>query len=233
MCGRIVRAMDDEVEWLGYLADESATRLTPDLRRYIGRYNIAPTQEDILLRPAARGGREVVASRWGVIPRWAKERGIASKTFNARAETLLERTSFKGLVARHRCIVPISGYYEWRKRGTTKTPLYIHRTAGGPLALAGLWTEWAEPESGEVVTSHTVITCAANESMKPIHERMPVILTGEALDAWLDPGLDRSADLLPLLAPAPDDLLAAYAVAPLVNSVRNDGPELIRPVAAA
>ena len=233
MCGRIVRAMEDEVEWLGYLADESATRLTPDLARYVGRYNVAPTQADLMLRPATSGGREVVPSRWGLIPRWAKDRAIASKTFNARAESLTERASFKGLIARHRCVVPVSGYYEWQRAGTAKAPLYIHRAGGGPLALAGLWTEWADPEGGEVVTSHTVITCEANESMRPIHDRMPVILTGEALGAWLDPGIDRPADVLPLLVPAPDDLLAAYPVALLVNSVRNDGPELIRPVAAA
>src|SRR3712207_6765519 len=116
MCGRIARDFFDEGEWLGYLADESATRITPDLRRSL-RYNIAPTQADIMLRPAVSGGREVVASRWGLIPRWAKDRSVGSKTFNARAETLTERPTFRPLVGTHRCVIPISGFYEWRRHG--------------------------------------------------------------------------------------------------------------------
>jgi putative SOS response-associated peptidase YedK len=173
----------------------------------------------------------LVASVWGLIPRWAKDRSMASKTFNARAETLAERPTFRPLIGTHRCVIPVSGFYEWQGRGKGKTPLYIHRAGGGPLALAGLWAEWEDPESGEPVTSHTVITCAANDFMQPIHDRMPVILSGETLNEWLDPAIDRPADVLPLLVPAPDDLLTAYAVAPLVNNVRNDSPELIRPIA--
>jgi putative SOS response-associated peptidase YedK len=194
------------------------------------RYNIAPTQLDVFVRPRNED-RELVASRWGLVPRWAKDRSIASKTFNARAETLHERASFKNLIASHRCIVPISGFYEWQREGKKRQPLYIHRADEEPIALAGLWTEWPDPESGELLTTHTVITCAPNAAIAPIHNRMPVILDGDGLDAWLDPGIEKPADVLPLLVPCPDDLLSAYPVATLVNSARNEGPALIQPLA--
>jgi putative SOS response-associated peptidase YedK len=115
--------------------------------------------------------------------------------------------------------------------GKQKVPTYIHRADGRPLALAGLWTEWTDPASGELLTTHTVITCAPNATMAPIHNRMPVVLDGAGLDAWLDPGVEQSADVLPLLVPCADDLLSAYPVSTLVNSARNDGPELIQPLA--
>lgn len=226
MCGRLVRDEHFDPAQLGF-AGFSETAFAP-------RYNIAPTQLDLLGRVEDDGHRRLMPSFWGLIPSWAKERAIGGKLFNARAETLTERPAFRALIARHRCIVPASGFYEWRadpagQRG--KQPLYIHRADGKPLALAGLWTVWQDPEQGgKSVTSHTIITCAPNRFMAPIHTRMPVVLDGEALAAWLDPLLTRAADLLPLLGPCPDDLLTAYPVAPLVNNVRNDGPELIAPL---
>ena len=224
MCGRTARARLAYAGWLGF-EELNEVRLPI-------RFNIAPTQLDVFVRHQD-GRRRLVASRWGLIPRWAKDGSIASKTFNARAETLAERATFRPLIGTHRCVIPVSGFYEWRRDGKTRTPLYIHRADGGPLALAGLWSEWVEPASGELVTSHTVITCAANAFMAAIHDRMPVILTGAALDEWLDPAIDRPADVLPLAGPCPDGLLTAYPVAPLVNGVHNDGPELIQPVEAA
>ena len=222
MCGRIVRR-----DTYGYrerfaVADLSETRITP-------RFNIAPTQLDLIIRPQ-NGGRELVASRWGLIPSWAKDRSLGAKTFNARAETLLERPAFRGLVARHRCIIPASGFYEWRAAPAGKQPLYIASADGAPLALAGLWTVWRDPATGEAVTSHTIITCASNQFMAAIHNRMPVLLDDDAIDRWLDPGVLAPDAVLPLLAPSSDDQLVSYPVAPLVNNVRNDGPELIAPL---
>ncbi len=228
MCGRIAREREDYAAYFGF-HEWSETRVQPVLPL---RYNIAPTQLDGIVRPADGVGREAVASRWGLIPRWAKDRSIASKTFSARAETLAERASFRTLIARHRCIVPASGFYEWQRTPQGKQPLYIHRADASPIAFAGLWSEWTDPESGEVITTHTVITCAPNACMAAVHNRMPVLLEGDALDAWLDAGLTRAADVLPLLGPCPDDLLGMYPVAPLVNHVGNDGPELIVPLAA-
>ena len=221
MCGRIARVRDDVEAEFG-VVEIRETRVTH-------RFNIAPTQLDLIVRPED-GGRRLVASRWGLIPSWAKDRAIASKTFNARAETLLEKPAFRSLVARQRCIVPASGFYEWTSTPTGKQPLYIYRADGGPLALAGLWAEWTDRESGELVTSHTVITCAANRFMAAYHQRMPVILDGPALAQWLDPAVTEPAAVLPLLGACPDDVLTTTPAAPLVNQVRNDGPELIRPL---
>ena len=221
MCGRLVRDRDFDAARFGF-HEVSETRITP-------RFNIAPTQLDLFVR-VEDGGRRLVESRWGLIPSWAKDRSVGSKMFNARAETLPERPAYRNLVARHRCVIPASGFYEWHSTGTGKQPLYIHPANGSPLVLAGLWTVWQNPESGEPVTSHTIITCAPNDFMASIHNRMPVILDDEAMSRWLDPELSAAGDVLALLQPCPEDMLAAYPVAPLVNSVRNDGPEMIQPL---
>ncbi len=205
------------------MVEESETRLPP-------RLGIAPTQLDVFVREDA-GGRRAVESRWGLIPSWAKDRTIGGKMFNARAETLRERPAYRTLVARHRCIVPASGFFEWQTAGRGKQPLYIHRVDGKPIAFAGLWTVWHDQQRGDDVASHTVITCAPNGFMSTIHNRMPVILDQDGVDQWLEPDLREAAAVLPLLAPCADDVLAAYPVAPLVNNVRTEGPELIAPVA--
>jgi putative SOS response-associated peptidase YedK len=150
--------------------------------------------------------------------------------FNARAETLTERPAYRTLVARHRCIIPASGFYEWRKDGSRKQPLYIPRADGHPLALAALWTIWRDPAAAEPVTSHTIITCAPNHFMERIHNRMPVVLDGDGVDRWLDAETVQPAEVLGVLGPCRDDVLTAYPVAPLVNHVRNQGPELIEAV---
>ena len=243
MCGRIARDRDRYADEFGFVE----VRDTRARVRLPARFNIAPTQLDVLVRPTsapgerdqivrpAAGGREAVPSSWGLIPSWSKDRAIASKTFNARSESLLERASFRSLVGTHRCIIPASGFYEWTSggKGKGKQPLYLHRRDGHPLALAGLWTTWTDPESGELVTSHTVITTAANAMMRPYHHRMPVLLSGEALDVWLDPTVTDPAAVLPLLVPAPEETLVARRVAPLVNDVRNEGEQLILPLDAA
>jgi putative SOS response-associated peptidase YedK len=229
MCGRIVRIRDDYGDLFG-VRDLSETRVRHDALSWLDRFNIAPTETDVIIRPAAEG-RDLVASRWGLVPRWQKDRRFPRSTFNARAETLAEKPMFRPLIKGHRCIVPASGFYEWRREGSAKQPYYIHRGDERPIALAGLWSEWTDPESGEQLTSHTVITCAPNTAMAPIHDRMPVILDAEGLDAWLDPHVKSAADVLPLLGPCPADWLAIYPVSAQVNDARADGPDLIRPLA--
>jgi putative SOS response-associated peptidase YedK len=226
MCGRIVRERDEWGRRFGF-DEESATRLGD---WWVERYNVAPMQRDVLVRPV-RESRELVPSRWGLVPRWAKDGGVGAKMFNARAETLPERSAFKNLIAAHRCIIPISGFYEWQREGARRQPYYIHRADAEPIALAGLWSEWPDPESGERLTTHTVITCAPNAMIASIHNRMPVILDEAGLDAWLDPGVEQAAEVLPLLVPCSDDLLTAYPVSTAVNSSRNEGPALIQPLA--
>jgi putative SOS response-associated peptidase YedK len=216
MCGRTARQWWTDYYDLYGVEEFSETAITP-------RFNIAPTQSDFMIR-AEDGTRRLVASRWGLVPTWAKDRSIASKMFNARAETLVEKPAFRSLVARHRCIIPISGFYEWKREGTKKQPLYIHAADGHSLALAGLWTTWTDPEREEPITSHTVITCAPNGFMEAIHNRMPVILDREGVDLWLDAETVQPADVLGVLGPCPVDVLTAYPVSTLVNNVRNQGP---------
>jgi putative SOS response-associated peptidase YedK len=225
MCGRLQRDADLDYAYYG-VREIQETRVE---WRSFGGFNIAPTSEDLHIRTEP-DGRELVASTWGIIPRWAKDRSFGSKAFNARAEGLMERPAFKGLVARHRCVIPATGFYEWRKDGSRKTPLYIHRADGDPLALAGLWTTWTDPRSKEMVTSHTIITCGPNHMMEAIHNRMPVVLDREGMDEWLDAETVDPAAVLGLLAPCAEDVLAAYEVSTAVNNVRNDGPELIERV---
>jgi putative SOS response-associated peptidase YedK len=222
MCGRIVRdRIDDYREHFG-LVELSETRIRP-------RFNIAPTQMDLIIR-THEDGRHLEDSRWGLIPVWAKNRSIGSRMFNARAETLLEKTAFRGLVKSHRCVIPASGFYEWQRTPTGKVPLYIYRADGSPIALAGLHASWRDSVTEEWVTSHTIVTCAPNEFMTPIHNRMPVVLGSDAQAIWLDPAAADPADVLPLLTPCPDDWLTCHPVSRLVNSVRNDSPGLVEPV---
>jgi len=219
MCGRIVRdRVDDYDEQFG-LTEIRETRIRP-------RFNIAPTQMDLIIR-VDEEARRLEESRWGLIPVWAKDQSIGSRMFNARAETVIEKTAFKGLVKSRRCVIPASGFYEWQRTPGGKAPLYIYRADGAPLALAGLYTFWQDPAREEWVTSHTIVTCGPNEFMAPIHSRMPVILGREAVDLWLDPGTAELADLILLLRPCPDDWLACHSVSPLVNNVRNDGSALV------
>jgi len=222
MCGRIVR---DRIDQYG----ESFDLVDFDEARVPRRFNIAPTQVDVIVR-AHDDGRRLGESRWGLVPVWAKERRIGSRMFNARAETLLEKTAFKGLVGSRRCVIPASGFYEWQKTPGGKMPLYLYRADGWPLALAGLYTFWRDPSTDEWGTSHTIITCGPNEFMAPIHNRMPVVLGRDALELWLDPSVGEPADVLPVLQPCPDDWLTFHAVSSLVNNARNDGPALVEPV---
>jgi putative SOS response-associated peptidase YedK len=148
---------------------------------------------------------------------------------NARAESLATSNAYKGAFRRRRAIIPADGFYEWRKLpdGKRKQPYFIQRGDGDPIALAGLWEEWRGPDrKGEPLRTCTIITTTPNETMAPIHDRMPVILPPSAWDTWLDPTYDAAA-LGKLLVPAPAELLTAYPVPTAVNSVRNDGPELI------
>jgi putative SOS response-associated peptidase YedK len=194
-----------------------------------GHFNLAPTQTVLILQE--EGERRVVtAQRWGLIPPWADGPTRASALINARAETVTEKPSFRVAFKRQRCIVPVDGFYEWQKVGAAKVPHAVVRRDGKPLALAGLWSAWRDPATGDERRSFAIVTTRANETMRPIHERMPVILPDDAWDAWLDPTFQDVAALRGVLAPAPDDLLRAYPVSGRVNDVRNDGPELLRPM---
>ena len=190
------------------------------------RYNIAPTDPAPVV-VAYKGERYLTHHRWGLVPSWAKDLSIGARTINARAETVATLPAFRDCLVSRRCIIPATRFYEWRRVGKEKMPYSIQRNDGFPMSFAGLWAAWRHPTTQERVLSCTIITTNANQMMEPLHDRMPVILDDEALISWLDPGVTELGDVLPLLVPCPDDVLSTYAVSPLVNNVRNDGPELI------
>ena len=197
-------------------------------------YNVAPTDPaNVVVERAGDEGvrRAVVRWRWGLLPHWVDDPRAASRAFNARAEGLTRSPLFRAAFARRRCIVPVDSFYEWRRDGRQRQPFRVHAADGQPLALAGLWAGRRDPETGEVVRSCTIVTSAPNRFMAALHDRMPVVLSRDAWATWLAPSDADPGELLALLEPRDDLPLAMHPVAPLVNSVRNDGPELIVPVA--
>jgi putative SOS response-associated peptidase YedK len=201
-------------------------------------YNVAPTQRIAVVVERPDNQRAVVGYRWGLVPSWIDRNVRApARMFNARAETVAVRPAYRGLLARHRLIVPADGFYEWwRGPELARQPYYVRRADGRPLALAGLWASWHDPErvrDDSPLRSATILTTGPNSLMGQIHNRMPVILQDLEWDRWLDPTLTDAASFLPLLGPAPDDLLEAIPVGPLVNSAQNQGQELVEPVGPA
>ena len=188
------------------------------------RYNIAPTQDV----PTVVGGekRRGGFMRWGLIPHWAKDPKLGSRMINARAETVAERPAFRDALRRRRCLVLADGFYEWQRTGAAKRPMRIVMRTGEPFAFAGLWSVWRDPV-GNRVPSCAIITTTANNLLRPIHDRMPVILHREIEGLWLEGDIDDPDALRSVLAPYPDDAIDAYEVSTLVNAAVNDGPEVI------
>lgn len=222
MCGR-------------YTITISADRARDDLgivqmpEDYAPHYNVAPTQPvAVVLSPEER---KAAWMKWGLIPFWAKDPGIASKLINARSETVAEKPAFKNAFLKRRCLILADGFYEWKRGGAEKgrsQPFYFKLEDGKPFAFAGLWEFWRSTQGDEVRTC-TIITCEANLLVKTVHERMPVMLAGDSMWAWLS---DASpADHLRLLKPFDPDQMAAYPVSLLVNRPDVDNPELIKPIA--
>jgi putative SOS response-associated peptidase YedK len=196
------------------------------------RYNVAPTQTMPVIVQRADGTREMVQMRWGLIPSWAKDPTIGSRMINARSETAAEKPAFRSAMQKRRCLVPISGFYEWQKRSAGgKQPYYIHRADGEPIALAGLWESWTNSETGEKVETFTILTTNANDEVAPLHDRMPVVIEQEDFGKWLDPAMHDSAKASELLQPAADGVLAMHPVSSRVNTPKNDDAALIEPVA--
>jgi len=202
-------------------------RLTQPARNLRPRYNIAPTTAIDVVR-LMDTGPELVQMRWGLIPGWWKKTAKeVPSTFNARAETIAQKPMFRSAFKRTRCIVPASGYYEWRAVEGGKQPYFISAADGAVLSIAGLWDEWRDPETKESVSSATLIVTAANDFTRPIHDRMPVLLAHHDFDAWLTGKAGAE-----ILRPAPNELLRIWPVSKRVNvSGRgDDDPSLIEPV---
>lgn len=193
------------------------------------RYNIAPMQQVPIVRVNAQGARELAFVRWGLVPRWAKDPSIGARMINARGETLKEKPAFRTAFRRHRCLVPADGFYEWKAAGVgPKQPMRIAMRDGAPFAFAGLTERWLGPD-GEPLDTCVIVTTDANALLRPVHDRMPVIVAPTDYARWLDPSLADPSDLV---APCAADRMTMHAVSTRVNNVRHDDASLITPVAA-
>lgn len=245
MCGRFVSSSPPD-QIAAYFGANLAVETLGE------NYNVAPTH-DVYGVVAPRGGEaqstpRLEAFHWGLIPSWAKDRKIASRMVNARSETLAEKPAFKGLFKKKRLLIPMDGFFEWKagtaagpltaKAKPAKQPLFIHRSDGEPLAVAGLWSGWKDPEAQPTdddatprwLHSATVVTTSANATMAPVHDRMPVLVPQSRWAEWLDPTNDDVGSLSSLFDMSADHSLEMHPVSTDVNSVRNNRPELIAEV---
>lgn len=222
MCGRAYALFTEADLATRYLKGRPST-----LGELAPTSNLAPTQLTPIVREV-NSVRELARLRWGLVPSWAKELKIGASMINARAETIAEKPSFRVAFRQRRCILPLSGFIEWQREGTRKRPFAIYRADRAILSVAGIWERWVDPAGGEVQT-FAVITTGANGFMAPIHDRMPVILEPGDEDTWLSAETDPAA-LHALLVTCAEGRLAAHEVSSLINSPRNNAPELLEPV---
>jgi putative SOS response-associated peptidase YedK len=225
MCGRFTLTDPD--------ADLAVQFNLPEIPDMQPRYNIAPTQPVPAVRVSPQSpSREMVLLHWGLIPFWAKDPGMGGRLINARSETVAEKPAFRAAFRRRRCLVVADGFYEWQKQNGGKQPFFIHLRTSRPFAFAGLWELWEGPDAG-VIESCTLLTTQPNDLLRPIHNRMPVILHPKDYDLWLDPELQQTDLLQPLLHPYPSEEMDAYPVSRWVNSPGNDDPSCIEPLPRA
>ncbi len=225
MCGRFAQAY----RWAEYREGLALIDAAQPGANAPPRWNIPPSLPiDVAL--TAPGGRQNQPMRWGLIPPWAKGAPMKYPSFNARAETLAEKPTFRDSFRHRRCLIPASGFYEWQKEGRTKRPFWIHPKDGPLFVFAGLWAESEGPEG--TVLSVTIITCAAAGPLAEIHPRTPVILPAEAWPIWEEPQAGR-ADLEALLRPAASERIAFHEVDPRVGRVDQDDAGLIEPARPA
>lgn len=223
MCGRFTLRSPASL-----VAEQFALAEMPRLEP---RYNIAPTQPVAVLRVAPGAGaadRRLAMVRWGLIPEWAKDPSIGNRLINARAETVAEKPAFRSAFRHRRCLVVADGFYEWLKLGTRRQPYFFHLADDRPFGMAGLWESWRSPNGCPLETC-TILTTEANECVRPVHERMPVILPPDAYADWLSPGATDARRLLALLTPDSAADLRARAVGAMVNDPRVDDPRCIEP----
>ncbi len=200
----------------------------PDMPALSPRYNIAPSQSVAAVRQLPDdGGRELVWLRWGLVPFWAKELSIGARMINARSETVAQKPAFRAAFRQRRCLVLADGFYEWQKQAGSKQPFFIRLEDGRPFAFAGLWEHWDGPEGA--VESCTILTTEPNDLIRPLHNRMPIILLPTDYDLWLDHSVQEPRQLQPLLRPYSAQDMVAYPVSLWVNSPQNDGPRCIEP----
>lgn len=221
MCGRISLRTPARV-----LAELFGAAMPADLTP---RYNIAPTQRTLIVRAGDRG-REALMARWGYIPPWRKAGEKGPEPINARSETAAASRLFAPSLRARRCVVPASGFYEWQAVAgrRAKRPYHIEPVGAEVFALAGLWSRW-ESDGMVPIDSFTILTCPPNDTMRPIHDRMPVILPPDALTIWLDPAIDDARTIAEMLRPAPSSAITVRPVSARVNNPKHDDPLCIAP----
>jgi putative SOS response-associated peptidase YedK len=220
MCGRFALYSTIEI-----IAKEFNVGQTPF--GFEPSYNIAPSQ--LIVTVYNEGENKLLQCKWGFIPSWSKDESIGNRMINARAEIVAEKPTIKSAFKKQRCLVVSDGFYEWRKEGKLKIPVYVRLKSGKPLGLAGLYNLWTSPK-GEQIYTCTIITTDANKLLTPVHNRMPVIISKYNRDLWLDPNIQDEEAILPLLKPYSSDDMKAYEVSQMVNSPSNDSPENIKAI---
>lgn len=217
MCGRFTQRADSK-----RIAKEFKVAEVPAVE---ARYNIAPTQ-DVLAVLEREDGREATFFKWGLVPSWAKDTSMGARLINARSETVAEKPAFRQAFKQRRCIIPADGFYEWVRTEARKQPFFFRMRDESPFGFAGLWERW-EGEDGQVINSCAILTTEANEVLRPVHDRMPVILHPDDYELWLG-GNAREIDLVQeLLRPYPAEEMVGYPVGVFVNSPRNQGAGLV------
>ena len=221
MCGRFtLRSSPERVKREFQLQEEPS---------FEARFNIAPAQSILAVRQT-EDEREAAPLKWGLIPSWAKDDSMSARLINARSETVVEKPAFREAFKRRRCIIPADGFYEWKREGGRKQPFFFSMRDGRLFGFAGLWDRWRD-EGGKVIESCTILTTEANEVLRPVHDRMPVILHPETYDQWLDEDARAVESLRELLGPYPATEMTARPVSTQVNSPRSQGEDLIKQVA--
>ncbi len=213
-----------------------------DLARHFGaaapsdleaHYNIAPTQQILILRVNPEtGAREFLFVKWGLVPFWSKDERSAAKMINARLETAAQKPAFRAAFKYRRCLVPTTGFYEWKRRGSKKQPFFFDAVDGTPLGFAGLYEKWKSP-SGEIIHSAAILTTDANELLRDVHDRMPVIVNPDHYGEWLDPKIQDSVKAQAGLTPVPADYIKGYPVSTRVNKSDYQGADCILPLQEA
>jgi putative SOS response-associated peptidase YedK len=222
MCGRYTVSSPGEV--IGEMFD------LVEVPPVLPRYNLAPTQEAPVVRVAAPGAaRSLDLLRWGLVPYWAKDASIGNRMINARAEGVADKPAYRHSFRKKRCLIVADGFYEWKKEPGGKQPYLIRRADSLPFAFAGLWSQWRTPEAATLET-FTIITTDANDLIRPLHNRMPVILGRDSFPLWLDPAVEDPARLQDLLRPAPSEGWETVPVSRAVNSPAHDAPDCIEPL---
>lgn len=196
---------------------------------YRPSYNIPPSRNILIAAADENGERHLQLCKWGLIPVWARATAIGDKMINARAETVAEKPAFRDAFNKNRCFIVANGFYEWRREGTAKFPVYVRLKSQEIMAFAGLYSLWKSPVGEDIYTA-AIITTDANELLSAVHDRMPVILSPEKYDEWLNPNEKDKAKLLSLLRPYPSDEMEYYDVTLYVNRPEHDSPDVIEPL---